>query len=98
MSSFGGIGNNSSRTNYNGGNVSLGDNTAVNGDINNINITIGKAGGGDGAKSAEGAEEGGGFNPFSPMAPFQLLAGIFGGGGGGGGSMLGGCIGKCLGL
>ncbi|MBK6684279.1 MAG: hypothetical protein IPG45_07385 [Deltaproteobacteria bacterium] len=95
--SSGGIGNSGPRTNVNQGNSNLtvGDGNNINGDVgsNNTTFIINAAGGGDGSRSVQGADEGGGqFNPLDPLGLFAGLGGAFGGGGGG----LLGCVAKCL--
>lgn len=95
--SSGGIGNSGPKTNINQGNsdVSVGNGNNINGDVgsNNVTFIINSAGGGDGAKSVQGAEEGGGG--FNPLDPIGLLAGL-GGAFSGGGCGLAGAVMKCL--
>lgn len=97
MISSGGIANSGPKTNINQGNsnLSVGNGNNINGDVgsNNTTFIINQAGGGDGSKSVQGADEGGGgFNPLDPLGLFSGLSGsgCFGGGG------LGGAILKCL--
>lgn len=82
-------------TNYHGGSVNVGAGSNINGDVNNIQLIIGQNGGGDGAKSVQGSEEGGGgFNPLDPLGLFSGLGGSFGSGAGACGLV--GTVMKCL--